>query len=113
MDSRTVISLFLVIYGICMLAEKTQGSFAHFYSHSDVCNMQQRSKNRACKKLVQRSEEGDVRGGSNSMEEGDVENKEVIKMMAPLEIDVRLDSRQIEIYRDIVEGIFGEEDQQP
>ncbi|KAM8975884.1 promotilin [Pelodytes ibericus] len=99
MDSRTAVSILLVIYGLCMLAEKTQGSFAHFYSHSDACKMQ----NRMCRKFVQRSEGSEFRG------DGGLGEKDVVKMRAPLEIEVRLDSPQIENYQDIVEDLFGDE----
>ncbi|XP_053313819.1 promotilin-like [Spea bombifrons] len=103
MDSRTAISTLLIIYGLCMLAEKSQGSFAHFYSHSDACNMQQREKSRACKKFMQRSERGDLR------EEGGLQEKDVLKMSAPLEIELKIDSQQMENYQDIIEDIFNED----
>ncbi|KAM4701158.1 promotilin isoform 2-T2 [Discoglossus pictus] len=107
MVSRVAVSSLLVIYGLCMLAEKTQASFLHFYTHSDVCNMQ-REKGRACKKsLQQRSEGGELRGV------GGLEEEDTARLRAPLEIELRLDSRQMEIYRDIVDEILNDEAQKP
>ncbi|KAM9320204.1 promotilin [Gastrophryne carolinensis] len=101
MALRTFMPILLIIYGLCNLAEKTQGSFLHFFSHSDACNMQ---KGGPCKKfLQQRSEGGDLRGV------GDLEEADVIKLKAPVEIELRLDAQQIESYRNIVEDLYGNE----
>ncbi|XP_077340702.1 promotilin isoform X2 [Lithobates pipiens] len=98
---RAVLSILLITYGLCMLAERTQGSFLHFFSHSDACNMQ---KGGPCKKfLQQRSEGGDLRSV------GDLEEEDVIK--APAELELRLDSQQIDNYRTFVEELFGGEAQ--
>ncbi|XP_053560707.1 promotilin [Bombina bombina] len=107
MVSKAVVSTLLVIYGLCMLAEKTQASFPHFYSHSDVCNMQH-EKSRACKKFVQQRSEGGELRGANGLEEDDIP-----KQRAPLEIELRLDSQQLEIYRDVVDELLNEEAQKP
>ncbi|KAG8588895.1 hypothetical protein GDO81_006142 [Engystomops pustulosus] len=96
MDCRVIVSVFIIALGICMLTEKTQASFLHFFSHSDVCSMQ----GGPCKKILQqRSEEGEQRNVG-------LEEEDVLKFKAPMEIEVRLDSQQIENYRNIVEGIF-------
>ncbi|XP_073431747.1 promotilin [Dendrobates tinctorius] len=101
MVSRLIMSTFLIIFGLCMLTEKTQGSFLHFFSHSDACNMQ----GGPCKKfLQQRSEGGDLRNVGGLEED-------VLKLKAPVEIEVRLDSQQIENYRNAVEDMFGGEPQ--
>ncbi|KAE8623332.1 hypothetical protein XENTR_v10005565 [Xenopus tropicalis] len=66
MMAQILISILLVAHSICMLAKKSEGSFLHFYSHSDACNMKQRDRNLACKKfLQQRSDGGNVRGMEN------------------------------------------------
>ncbi|KAM4044296.1 promotilin-like [Anomaloglossus baeobatrachus] len=101
MGSHVIMSSFLIILGLCMLTEKTHGSFLHFFSHSDACNMQ----GGPCKKfLQQRSEGGDLRNVGGLEEE-------VFKLKAPMEIEVRLDSQQIENYRNTVEDNFGGEPQ--
>ncbi|XP_075706724.1 promotilin [Rhinoderma darwinii] len=102
MDSRVIVSTFLVAFGLCMLTEKTHGSFLHFFSHSDACNMQ----GGPCKKfLQQRSEGGELRNM------GGLEEEDVLKLKAPVEIEVRLDSQQIENYRNTIENIFRGEPQ--
>ncbi|XP_063813298.1 promotilin-like isoform X2 [Pseudophryne corroboree] len=99
MDSRKVLPVLLLAYGICMLAEDTHGSFLHFFSHSDACNMQ----GGPCKKfLQQRSEGGDLRGA------GGMEEESIIKLKAPVEIELRLDSQQMENFQNIVEDMFGD-----
>ncbi|KAM3935955.1 promotilin [Leptodactylus fuscus] len=104
MDSHVIVSAFLIAFGLCMLTEKTHGSFPYFFSVNDVCEMQ---KGGPCKKsLQQRSEEGDLRNV------GGLKEVDVLKLKAPMEIEVRLDSQQIENYRNIVEGIFRGESQE-
>ncbi|XP_056413548.1 promotilin-like isoform X2 [Hyla sarda] len=101
MDSRMIVSTFLIVFGLCMLTEKTHGSFVHFFSHSDVCHMQ----GGPCHKRVQqRSEEGDLRNVGGLEED-------VLKIKAPVEIEVRLDSQQIENYQNDVEDMFRGEPQ--
>ncbi|XP_068121614.1 promotilin-like isoform X2 [Hyperolius riggenbachi] len=59
-----------------------------------------------CKKYLQQRSEG-----GNLRDAGGLEEEDVIKLKAPVEIELKLDSQQIESYRNIVEEMFGDEAQ--
>ncbi|MEE6492990.1 hypothetical protein FKM82_016694 [Ascaphus truei] len=102
MASRAAVSTLLVIYGLCMLAEKTRG-LQPFFSHSQAREMQKEwERNKALKKSVQQRSEGGELRGLGGLEE------DVIRLRAPVEFEMRLDSRQMETYRDILENLLNE-----
>ncbi|XP_019369730.1 PREDICTED: promotilin isoform X1 [Gavialis gangeticus] len=107
MVSRRAVVTLLVVYGMAMLAEQTEG-FLPIFTHSDIQRMQERERNKGQKKsltLQQRSEEGDFTGPSNM--EG-VSEGEMIKLTAPVEIRMQLNSRQLEKYQGVLEKLLTE-----
>ncbi|XP_006025154.2 promotilin [Alligator sinensis] len=107
MVSRRAVVTLLVVYGMAMLAEQTEG-FLPIFTHSDMQRMQDRERNKGQKKsltLQQQSEEGDFTGPSNM--EG-VGEGEMIKLTAPVEIRMQLNSRQLEKYQGVLEKLLTE-----
>uniref|UniRef100_A0A8D0H0V2 Promotilin n=1 Tax=Sphenodon punctatus TaxID=8508 RepID=A0A8D0H0V2_SPHPU len=97
MVPRKMAATLLAVYVVAMLAEQTEG-YISFYSHSDFQRMQEKERNKGQKKsltLQQRSDEGAAA------------NQERGRLIAPVEIGIRLNSRQLEKYQDVLEELEG------
>nr|XP_014701878.2 promotilin [Equus asinus] len=103
---KAVVAL-LVVHVAAMLASQTE-AFVPIFTYSELQRMQEKERNRGQKKslgLQQRSE--DV-GSLDPTEAAEEEGKEVIKLTAPVEIGMRMNSRQLEKYRAALEGLLSE-----
>ncbi|XP_060133015.1 promotilin [Zootoca vivipara] len=102
MVPRKVVVTLLLLYMVAMLAKQSEGYLA-FYTPEDFRKMQEKERNRAQKKsltLQQQSDTGDL--PELSEDEG-----QVIKLIAPVEIGIRL-SKQLEKYQDILKELLTE-----
>ncbi|XP_001510662.3 promotilin isoform X2 [Ornithorhynchus anatinus] len=104
MVSRKAVAFLLVVSVAAMMAE----GFIPIFTHSDVQRMQERERNKGQKKSLtvqQRSEQGGLRtlAEPNGEEEG-----EIIQLAAPVEIGLRMNSRQLAKYRGILEELIME-----
>ncbi|ELW69526.1 LEM domain-containing protein 2 [Tupaia chinensis] len=93
MVSRKAVAALLVVHALAMLASQTE-AFVPIFTYSELQKMQERERNKGQKKSLsvrQRSEETGPLDPAELMEEGDV-----IKLTAPVEIGMRMNSRQLE-----------------
>ncbi|XP_072497885.1 promotilin [Notamacropus eugenii] len=107
MVSRKIVATMLVIYIATMLAAQTEG-FVPLFTYSDVQRMQEKERNRGQKKSLsvqQRSEEGDPLALVDFKKE---KENEMVKLTAPVEIGIRMNSRQLEKYRGVLEELLTE-----
>ncbi|XP_062974995.1 promotilin [Elgaria multicarinata webbii] len=103
MVPRKVMATLLLLYMVAMLAEQSEGYIA-FYSREDFRRMQEKEKNQAQKKSLTLQERSDTRDFPElSDDEG-----QVIKLIAPVEIGIHLNSRQLEKYQDVLEELLTE-----
>nr|XP_003923206.1 promotilin isoform X1 [Saimiri boliviensis boliviensis] len=107
MVSRKAVAALLVVHAAAMLATQTE-AFVPIFTYGELQRMQERERNKEQKKSLsiwQRSgEEGPVDPTEPIKEE---ENK-MIKLTAPVEIGIRMNSRQLEKYRATLEGLLSE-----
>ncbi|XP_051852374.1 promotilin isoform X2 [Antechinus flavipes] len=107
MMSSKIVATLLVMYIATMLAAQTEG-FVPIFTYSDVQRMQEKERNKGQKKSLsvqQRSEEVDPMVFVNFKDE---EENEMIKLTAPVEIGIRMNSRQLEKYQGILEELLTE-----
>ncbi|KAM6454823.1 promotilin isoform 1-T3 [Liasis olivaceus] len=97
MVPRKVIATLLLLYMIAMLAKESEGYLA-FYSREDFRRMQEKEKNPTQKKSL------DARDFFEFAED----EGQVIKMIAPVEIGIHLNSRQLEKYQDVLKELLTE-----
>ncbi|XP_050644796.1 promotilin [Macaca thibetana thibetana] len=107
MVSRKAVAALLVVHAAAMLASRTE-AFVPIFTYGELQRMQEKERSKGQKKSLsvwQRSgEEGPVDPAELIEEEGN----EMIKLTAPLEIGMRMNSRQLEKYRAALEGLLNE-----
>ncbi|KAL2791671.1 promotilin isoform 2 preproprotein [Daubentonia madagascariensis] len=107
MVSHKAVAALLVVHAAAMLASQTE-AFVPIFTYGELQRMQERERNKGQKKSLsiwQRSEEP---GPVDTMEPTEEEGNEVIKLTAPVEIGMRMNSRQLEKYRAALEGLLSE-----
>ncbi|KAF4013298.1 hypothetical protein G4228_004754 [Cervus hanglu yarkandensis] len=103
MLSRKATAVLLVVHAASMLASQTE-AFVPIFTYGEVQRMQEKERYKGQKKSLsvqQRSEEVDPA-------EPWEEKQEVIKLTAPVEIGMRMNSRQLEKYQATLEGLLRE-----
>ncbi|KAB0359004.1 hypothetical protein FD754_003160 [Muntiacus muntjak] len=103
MLSRKATAVLLVVHAAAMLASQTE-AFVPIFTYGEVQRMQEKERYKGQKKSLsvqQRSEEVDPG-------EPWEEKQEVIKLTAPVEIGMRMNSRQLEKYQATLEGLLRE-----
>ncbi|EAX03753.1 promotilin isoform 1 preproprotein [Homo sapiens] len=107
MVSRKAVAALLVVHVAAMLASQTE-AFVPIFTYGELQRMQEKERNKGQKKSLsvwQRSgEEGPVDPAEPIREE----ENEMIKLTAPLEIGMRMNSRQLEKYPATLEGLLSE-----
>ncbi|XP_042092667.1 promotilin isoform X2 [Ovis aries] len=104
MLSRKATAILLVVHAAAMLASQTEG-FVPIFTYGEVQRMQEKERYKGQKKSLsvqQRSEEV----GPVDPAEPREEKQEVIKLTAPVEIGMRMNSRQLEKYQATLEGLL-------
>ncbi|KAB0354595.1 hypothetical protein FD755_022054 [Muntiacus reevesi] len=103
MLSRKATAVLLVVHAAAMLASQTE-AFVPIFTYGEVQRMQEKERYKGQKKSLsvqQRSEEVDPA-------EPWEEKQDVIKLTAPVEIGMRMNSRQLEKYQATLEGLLRE-----
>ncbi|XP_077190516.1 promotilin [Paroedura picta] len=98
-----VTATLLLLYTLAMLAEQSEG-FLSFHTHGDFEGMQKAERNQGQKESLNLQKRSDTRGFARLSED---EGK-VIKLIAPVEIGIHLNSRQLEKYQDVLEELLTE-----
>ncbi|XP_004407818.1 PREDICTED: promotilin [Odobenus rosmarus divergens] len=107
MVSRKAVAVLLLVHVAAMLASQTE-AFVPIFTHSELQKIREKERNRGQKKslvLQKRSEEVGPLDPSEPTEE---EENQVIKLTAPVEIGMKMNSRQLEKYRAALEGLLSE-----
>ncbi|XP_008065018.1 promotilin [Carlito syrichta] len=105
MVSRRAVVALLVVHAVVMLALQTE-AFVPIFTYGELQRMQEREWNKGQKKSLsmwQRSEEA---GPVNPAEPTEEEENKMIQLTAPVEIGMRMNSRQLEKYRAALEGLL-------
>ncbi|XP_068817097.1 promotilin [Capricornis sumatraensis] len=103
MLSRKATAILLVVHAAAMLASQAEG-FVPIFTYSEVQRMQEKERYKGQKKSLsvqQRSEEGPA-----DPAEPREDQQEVIELTAPVEIGMRMNSRQLEKYQATLEGLL-------
>ncbi|XP_052504174.1 promotilin [Budorcas taxicolor] len=103
MLSRKATAILLVVHAAAMLASQTEG-FVPIFTYGEVQRMQEKERYKGQKKSLsvqQRSEEGPA-----DPAEPREDRQEVIELTAPVEIGMRMNSRQLEKYQATLEGLL-------
>ncbi|XP_077610951.1 promotilin [Crocuta crocuta] len=107
MVSRKVVAALLLVHVATMLASQTE-AFVPIFTHSELQRFREKERNKGQKKSLivqQRSEE---EGPLDPTEPTEEEENQVLKLTAPVEIGMRMSSRQLEKYRAALEGLLSE-----
>ncbi|XP_019516461.1 PREDICTED: promotilin isoform X1 [Hipposideros armiger] len=106
MVSRKAVASLLLIHVAAMLASQTE-AFVPIFTYSEFQRMQEKERNKGQKKSLseqQRSVEVSALDPAEPTKEEDL----VIKLTAPVEIGMRMNSRQLEKYWAALEGVLNE-----
>ncbi|XP_008579783.1 PREDICTED: promotilin [Galeopterus variegatus] len=105
MVSRKAVAALLVVHATAMLASQTE-AFIPIFTYSELQRMQERERNKGQKKSLnvqQKSEEMGPVDPTEPIEDG--ENK-MMKLTAPVEIGMRINSRQLEKHQAALEALL-------
>ncbi|XP_007460919.1 PREDICTED: promotilin [Lipotes vexillifer] len=109
MLSHKAVAFLLVVHAgwWCMLASQTE-AYIPIFTYGEVQRMQEKERYKGQKESLsvqQRSEEVGPVDPAQPLEE---EKKEVTKLTAPVQIGMRMNSRQLEKYRATLKGLMRE-----
>ncbi|XP_007937634.1 promotilin [Orycteropus afer afer] len=108
MVSQKAVAVLLVVHVATMLASQTE-AFVPIFTYSELQRMQERERNKGQKKslsLQQRSENTEAQDATEPTKE---EERIIIKLTAPVEIGMRMNSRQLEKYWAALEGLLSKQ----
>nr|XP_033774296.1 promotilin [Geotrypetes seraphini] len=108
MVSQKVASLLLVMYVMVLLVECSEG-YISFVSHNDATKMKDRERNRLQRKSLNLQPHSEEEGYMNIMDHDSSDEAEIIKPTAPVEFGMRVDSRQLQKYRLLLEMLLNEQ----
>ncbi|KAG5196813.1 hypothetical protein MJG53_017191 [Ovis ammon polii x Ovis aries] len=104
MLSRKATAILLVVHAAAMLASQTEG-FVPIFTYSEVQRMQEKERYKGQKKSLSVQQRSEEVGPADPAEPRE-EKQEVIKLTAPVEIGMRMNSRQLEKYQATLEGLL-------
>ncbi|XP_030077539.1 promotilin [Microcaecilia unicolor] len=107
MVSQKVAALLLVVYVMVLLVERSEG-YISFVSHNDATKMKDRERNRVLKKSVNLQPRSEEEGYMNIMDYDNRDEAEIIKLTAPVESGMRVDSKQLQKYQLLLEMLLNE-----
>ncbi|XP_059555674.1 promotilin [Myotis daubentonii] len=98
MVSRKALAALLVVHVAALLASQTE-AFVPIFTHSELQRMQEKERNKEQKKSLGEQQRSEEVGPLDPEELTEEEDNQVIKLTAPVEIEMRMNSRQLEKYR--------------
>ncbi|XP_060046883.1 promotilin [Erinaceus europaeus] len=104
MVSCKAMAVLLMVHMAAMLASQTE-AFMPIFTYSELQRMQEKEQHRGQKKSLsvqQRSEE------VGPLDHAENEDNQAIRLTAPVEIGIRMNSRQLEKYRAALERLLNE-----
>ncbi|XP_005866352.1 PREDICTED: promotilin [Myotis brandtii] len=107
MVSRKALAALLVVHVAALLASQAE-AFVPIFTHSELQRMQEKERNKEQKKSLGEQQRSEEVGPLEPEEITEEEDDQVIKLTAPVEIEMRMNSRQLEKYPAAVEGLLSE-----
>ncbi|KAM7229064.1 hypothetical protein CapIbe_019180 [Capra ibex] len=104
MLSRKATAILLVVHAAAMLASQTEG-FVPIFTYGEVQRMQEKERYKGQKKSLSVQQRSEEVGPADPAEPRE-DKQEVIKLTAPVEIGMRMNSRQLEKYQATLEGLL-------
>ncbi|XP_054426178.1 promotilin [Pteronotus mesoamericanus] len=105
MVSCKAVAALLVVHVAALLASQTE-AFVPIFTYSEVQRMQEKERNKGQKKSLSEQQRSEEMGPLDLTEPTEEKEDQVIKLTAPMEIAMRMDSRQLEKYRAAVNGLL-------
>ncbi|XP_027992878.2 promotilin [Eptesicus fuscus] len=98
MVSRTALAALLLVHVAALLASQTE-AFVPIFTYSELQKMQEKERNREQKKSLGEQQRSEEVGPLDPAELTEGEDGQVIKLTAPVEIGMRMNSRQLGKYQ--------------
>ncbi|XP_055988096.1 promotilin [Sorex fumeus] len=107
MVSRKAVAALLLVHVVTMLAAQAEG-FVPIFTHSELQRMQEKEQNRGRKRsLGEQRRAAEEAEPLTTKDPADGEECPVITLTAPVEIGIRMNSRQLEKYWAALAGLLG------
>ncbi|XP_055263215.1 promotilin [Moschus berezovskii] len=106
MLSRKATAVLLVAHAAAMLASQME-AFVPIFTYGEVQMMQDKEKYKGQKNSLSVQQRSEEVGPVDPVEPWE-EKQEVVKLTAPVEIGLRMNSRQLEKYQATLEGLLRE-----
>eukprot|EP00071_Canis_lupus_P047891 XP_022281448.1 motilin isoform X2 [Canis lupus familiaris] len=107
MVSRKAVAALLVVHVAAMLASQTE-AFVPIFTHSELQKIREKERNKGQKKSLILQKKSEEVGPLDSVEPTEEEENQVIKLTAPVEIGMKMNSRQLEKYWAALEELLSE-----
>ncbi|XP_075409963.1 promotilin [Tenrec ecaudatus] len=105
MVSPKAVAALLAVHVAALLASRAE-AYVPIFTYSELQRMEEQERDRGQKKSLQQRSEKEVSLGPTEPLEG--EGSRPFKLTAPMEIGIRMNSRQLEKYRAALEGLLRE-----
>ncbi|KAF6115039.1 motilin [Phyllostomus discolor] len=105
MVSCKTVAALLVVHVAALLASQTE-AFVPIFTYSEVQRMQEKERTKGQKKSLSEQQRSEEMGALDLEEPTGEKEDQVIRLTAPMEIGIRMNSRQLEKYRAAVEGLL-------
>ncbi|XP_036990347.2 promotilin isoform X2 [Artibeus jamaicensis] len=112
MVSCKTVAALLVVHAVALLASQTE-AFVPIFTYSEVKKMQEKERSKGQKKSLSEQQWSEDTGALDLAEPTGEKEDQVFGLTAPMEIRIRMDSRQLEKYRAAVEGLLSEPNDSP
>ncbi|XP_057556196.1 promotilin [Hippopotamus amphibius kiboko] len=107
MLSHKAVAVLLVVHAATMLTSQTE-AFVPIFTYGEVQRMQEKERYKGQKKSLSVQQRSEQVGPLGPAEPSEEEEKEIIKLTAPVETGMRMNSRQLEKYQATLEGLLRE-----
>ncbi|XP_045691617.1 promotilin [Phyllostomus hastatus] len=112
MVSCKTVAALLVVHVVALLASQTE-AFVPIFTYSEVQRMQEKERTKGQKKSLSEQQRSEEMGALDLAEPTGEKEDQVIRLTAPMEIGIRMNSRQLEKYRAAVEGLLSKPNDSP
>nr|XP_058163638.1 promotilin [Dasypus novemcinctus] len=107
MVPRKAVAVLLVLHAAAMLASQSE-AFVPIFTYSELQRMQEKEWNKGQKKSLSVQPRSQEAVSLDSVAPTEEEDSKIIQLTAPVEIGMRMNSRQLEKYRAALEGLVSQ-----
>ncbi|KAM5325954.1 promotilin isoform 1-T2 [Glossophaga mutica] len=107
MVSCKTMAALLVVHVAALLASQTE-AFVPIFTYGEVRRMQEKEQTKGQKKSLSEQQRPEEMGALDLEKPTGEKEDQVIRLTAPMEIGIRMNSRQLEKYRATMEGLLSE-----